>query len=248
MKVVATYTVKGGVGKTTTAVTLATLAAAGHRTLLWDLDPQGAATWLLDVKPRRRGDAHELARGKVDLADLARDSDVPGLRVVPAHDSYRDLDVELDAAKKGDRRVGALLDAVRKEVDVVVLDCPPAASALAESVLRAADVLVVPIVPSPLSTRALAQVVDRVAALDVKRPPRVLGFLSMVDRRKALHRELVEQLPAQSAAVLPVAVPYASAVEQLAVRRAPLEVVAPRSPATAAYRELWARVEQALGL
>ena len=64
MRVLATYNIKGGVGKTTTAVNLAHLASReGRRTLLWDLDPQAGATYLLQAKPRAKSDAHALVRG-----------------------------------------------------------------------------------------------------------------------------------------------------------------------------------------
>ncbi len=248
MKIVATYTVKGGVGKTTAAVNLAASAAAGHRTLLWDLDPQGAASYLLDVKPRAKGDAHALVRGKRGLGDVVRRTSTQRLDVVPAHETYRELDLELDATSRPERRLSKLLAAVAKRYDVVVLDCPPGASLLADSVLDAADVIVVPIVPGPLSVRALDQVVERVDAMSRRRRPTVLGYLSMVDRRKTLHRELVDRLPVEHTAVLAVAVPYSAVVERMAVSRAPIGQVAPRSAAAAAFEELWVRVAAELAV
>jgi chromosome partitioning protein len=90
MKVIATYSIKGGVGKTTTAVNLAAEAAAtGVRTLLWDLDPQGAATFLLRVKPRVKGGAERLAGTKGELDPHVRGTDQPGLHLVPADFSLR---------------------------------------------------------------------------------------------------------------------------------------------------------------
>lgn len=248
MKVVATYTVKGGVGKTTAAVNLAWSAAQHHRTLVWDLDPQGGASYLLSAKPRAKGDAHAVVRGKRSLRDLVRRTSTDGLDVVPSHDTFRHLDLELDATSRPERRLGKLLDDVAKRYDVVVLDCPPGASLLSDSVLDAADLVVVPLIPSPLSVRAMAQVAERVEAMKRRRSPSVLGYLSMVDRRKRLHRELVESLPRDVDAVLPVVVPAASVVERMAVERAPLATFAPRSPAAAAFDELWASIASALRL
>lgn len=104
--------------------------------------------------------------------------------------------------------------------------------------LEAADVVAVPLLPSALSLRTLDQML---AGLDdVESRPQVRAFLSMVDRRRGLHRTLVETLPAQRPEVLPVWIPAASAVEQMGERRAPVVVTAPSSPAAQAYRDLWA--------
>ena len=208
--------------------------------MLWDLDPQGGATFLLDVKPRSQGRCPRTRAGQARaLAYLVRRTSTQRLDVVPAHETYRELDLELDATSRPERRLGKLLSAVAKRYDVVVLDCPPGASLLADSVLDAADVIVVPIVPGPLSVRALDQVVERVEAMSRRRRPAVLGYLSMVDRRKNLHRELVDRLPIERKAVATVAVPYSSVVERMAVARASIGQLAPRSAAAAAFEELW---------
>ena len=245
MKVVAVYSVKGGVGKTSAAVNLAWHASRKRRTLVWDLDPQGGATYLLEVRPRTKGSAHALVRGKADLGDVVRTTDDKRLDVVPAHDSYRELDIELDGTKHPDRQLDKLLGDVAKRYDVVILDCPPGMSLLSEAILAAADVVVVPLVPSPLSMRSLDQVTAMVAA--TRRPrPRIVGFLSMVDRRKTIHRDLVATLPETSKHVLPVVVPASTIVERMGVERAPVAAFAPRSVPAAAYRELWKGVAAAL--
>lgn len=247
MKVVAAYSVKGGVGKTSAAVNLAWSSSRSLRTLLWDLDPQGGATYLLDVKPKARGDAHALVRGKTGLDEITRSTSDKRLDVIPAHDSYRALDLELDATKKPDRQLERMLSSLAKKYDVVVLDCPPGMSLLSEAILRAADVVVVPLVPSPLAMRALEQTAAMVA--DMKRSrPKILGFLSMVDRRKTIHRELAERLPVESKHVLDVVVPASTLVEKMGVERSPIAVFAPRSVPAQAYADLWTAVRAALSL
>ena len=108
--VLATYNIKGGVGKTSAAVNLAYLAAQdGARTLLWDLDPQGASTYLFRVKPKVKGGGHALVRGKRDISTPIKGTDIERLDLLPADFSYRHLDLELDATKRPTRRLARLL-------------------------------------------------------------------------------------------------------------------------------------------
>ena len=100
MKTLACYNIKGGVGKTAAAVNLAYLAAqCGLRTLVWDLDPQAAATFYLRVKPKVKGSGKVL-KGKRDLDDVIKGSDFPLLDLLPADFSYRNMDLRLEDAKK----------------------------------------------------------------------------------------------------------------------------------------------------
>ena len=194
MKVVAVYSVKGGVGKTTTAVNLAWEAAKSYRVLLWDLDPQAASTWLLDVRPKLKGGAEALIRGKTKIGQVVRETGYANLDVLPADDSYRDLELALDQTKHSTRRLALLLGPLARKYDVVILDCPPGESLLAHNVITAADVIVLPLQPSPLSARSLQQVRDVVRS--EKKPPRIIGFISMADRRKTGHRAAIADLPA----------------------------------------------------
>jgi chromosome partitioning protein len=243
--VVACYAIKGGVGKTSTAVNLGYLSAAhGDRTLLWDLDPQASATYLFRVKPKVRGGAAGLVRRRHQLDDAVKATDYDNLDLLPADFSYRNLDLALDATKRPTRQIGELLEPLADSYDHVILDCPPSVSLLSESVIRAADVVAVPIVPSSLSLRSFDQLLAHLVEHS-KKQPRVVGFFSMVDRRKREHRDAVAALPAQRAEILPLAVPVASVVEQMGWRRAPVETFAPSSEAADAYRRLWAAVRAA---
>lgn len=245
MKVLATYSIKGGVGKTTSAVNLAHEAAsAGARVLLWDLDPQGAATYFFRIKPKVKGGTQRLVSGKGALAPHVRAADLPGLHVVPADFSLRHLDLQLDDTKQPTRRLAALLEPLADQYDVVLLDCPPGISLASESVFGATDALVVPTIPTTLSARTLDQLYELLDAHPGG--PAILPHFSMVDRRKQLQRDLVESLAAARPSFLATVIPNASAIERMGVERAPVAVFAPRTAAALAYRRLWAELSERL--
>lgn len=244
MRVVASYSIKGGVGKTTTAVNLAFVAAyAGNRVLLWDLDPQGAASYCLRVAAKVKGGARGALRGP-ELR--IKSSDYPGLDLLPADFSYRHMDSVLDDAGKPRKQLRRVLGNVVDHYDLIVLDCAPSISLTSESIFRAADLLLVPLIPSPLSLRTLTQLERHLA----RKGPRGLGlacFFSMADSRKRLHKETLANALGRRRNLLRTVVPYASDVEMMSVRRAPLPSYAPRNPASAAYRRLWEEVRERLG-
>ena len=245
MKTFATYNIKGGVGKTSTAVNLAYLAARdGHRTLLWDLDPQAAATYLFRIRPRVKGGGEALVRGRRPLEGAIKGTDFDRLDLLPADFTYRNMDLTLDAAKKPTRRIARLLAPLATDYDVVFLDCPPAISLVSENVLQATDTVLVPLIPTTLSLRSFDQLTEFITSFDGRRPA-LLGFFSMVDRRKRLHREIIERLPAERTGIATTAIPALSVIEQMAVHRAPLATFAPRSPACERYEQLWAQAQRA---
>jgi chromosome partitioning protein len=248
VKIYATYNIKGGVGKTTAAVNLSYLSAAdGQRTLLWDLDPQGAASFLFRVKPRVKGGGKALIRGTKTLDDAIKGTDFDNLDLLPADFTYRNLDLLLDeSAKKPTERLARLIRPLAAEYDALFLDCPPSISLLSENVLHAADILVVPVIPTTLSVRTLEQLTEFVAGFNGHRP-RVLAFFSMVDRRKKLHQEITRTLSSEQPAVSPTVIPALSLIERMAVERAPVTAFAPRTQAARAYRELWSQLTSADG-
>jgi cellulose biosynthesis protein BcsQ len=238
--ILATYNIKGGVGKTSAAVNLATLAAhGGHRTLLWDLDPQGASTYLFRVKPKIKGGGARLVRGKTDVEAQLKGTDTDGLDLLPADFSYRHMDLALDATKRPTTRLRRVLEPL-DDYDYTFLDCPPSISLVSESVFEAADALLVPIIPATLSSRTLHQLHDVLG-----QGPRVLGFFSMADRRKKLHRELMDEL-AREHDVLETVIPTSADVERMGAERAALVDFAPRSRAARAYTALWTEVQDRL--
>jgi chromosome partitioning protein len=247
MKVLACYSVKGGVGKTAAAVDLAWLSAQdGHRTLLWDLDPQAAATFILRGKAKVRGGSRRLLQGKSEATRSVRSTADDRLDLLPAESSYLQGDLDLAASKRSEDRLSRVLTGLTDDYDLVILDCPPGLSLLSVNIVRAADIILVPVVPSPLSLRTLDQVVELTSQQNSAAS--VVAFLSMVDKRRALHRDLVELLQGKYADMAKTAIPSSALAERMSQRRRPVVASAPASPIATAFRDLWAEVSTRLDL
>jgi cellulose biosynthesis protein BcsQ len=241
-KVLATYNIKGGVGKTSAAVNLAYLAAReGAPSLLWDLDPQGASTYLFRIRPKVRGGGGKLVRLKSDVSQLIRGTDHAGLDLLPADFSYRHMDLALDGFKHPTQRLVKVLEPLRDEYEYIFLDCPPSISLVSESVFEAADALLVPIIPATLSARTFEALETLVAG-----GPQVLAFFSMVEVRKSLHREVMAKLRSAHVTMLGAAIPAADEVERMGVQRDVVASFAPTSLGAMAYQALWWDVRRRL--
>ncbi len=245
MKTLALYNVKGGVGKTTTAVNLAWLAARdGARTLLVDLDPQGASSYCLRVPAEVDGGARTLVRRHERLLDVVRGTAYPGLDLLPADFSFRHLDIELHERRRPKQRLRRRLATLASHYDFVILDCAPGISLVSESVFRAADMLLVPLLPSTLSLRSFELLKAHLRGMG-EAAPEVVGFFSMVDTRKRLHR-LTLQAAADDVSLLCAVVPYAAEIERMFAERAPVLAKGPGSRAARAYAALWTELLQRL--
>jgi chromosome partitioning protein len=238
--IVAVYSAKGGVGKTTLAVNLAWASAAlsKRRTLLWDLDAQGAASYIVGQEAGAKAAKSSITRD-ADVSDLIRPSNIAGVDVLPADESLRTLDYAFhDLGKR--KRLAKIAAQLGSDYDRIIIDCPPGLTDTSDQILRAADLVVVPVIPSALSQRSLDVIKDYVGR---KKGPKVTlaPVFSMVDRRRVLHQAELDRHSGW-----PV-IPMASAYEKMSEELKPIGEIMPRSsPPVEAVAALWRRIEKVL--
>lgn len=239
MAVIAVYNLKGGVGKTSLAVNLAfcSAIASARRTLLWDLDAQAAASFILIDEAEARDEARAIFAKDVKPEKLVRATRIAGLDLIAADMSLRGLDrLFFDLAKK--KRLQKLIERLDGDYERIILDAPPGLTETSEQIVRAADIVLVPVIPSPLSERAFRDVQQHFQIMG-GHPP-MLPVYSMVDRRRRMHRAALERQPEW-----PV-IPMSSAIERMSLDHRPVGEAEPRGAAALAIKDLWTGIERRL--
>ena len=244
MTTLAIFSNKGGVGKTAAAVNLSYLAArSGAKTLICDLDPQGAATYYFRVKPKLKSGPRGFVKGSKGVYKSVKGTDFENLDILPADFSLRKLDVLYNKFGNSKKQLKLMLYPFACEYRFIILDCPVTIGILAENILNAADCILVPMIPTTLSVRTLNQLLAfcKKKRYDVSK---IYPFFSMVDRHKKMHRELMLSVSRRFNGVLKSFVPYLAQVEKMGIHREPVPVSAPKSMASKSYQNLWDKVQQ----
>ena len=241
MIVVALYNLKGGVGKTASCVNFAYLAAKdGYKTLLWDIDPQGSTTFYYQAKPKIGQGIKKLISKDSNLDNAILATEYENLEIIPADNSSKSFDIMLEEMKGQKNRLKGILKQLENEYDFVFIDCPPGFSALSENIFSAADIVLMPIIPTTLSVRTYNMVEDyfKEKNLDIDK---LMCFFSMADRRKNLHNEIMEELYKDDK-FFQNYIPQLSEIEKMGIHRQPVEEYARSSYAAKCYSELWTEI------
>lgn len=243
MVTLALYNLKGGVGKTAASINLAWLSAReGYQTLVWDMDPQGSASFYLGAKASVKNETRKLLSSEMELTEAVQATKYENLDIIPADISARQADILLSEMKQSKRKLAPLLSSLKKEYDVVILDCPPGISVLHDAIFVAADWILMPNIPTTLSIRSFETVTDYFKENDLNRS-KLKCFFSMVDHRKNLHHEVMNTFY-KDKYFFKNYIPYLSDVEKMGVHEGPLETFAPSSYAAQCYRDLWKEIRK----
>ncbi len=244
MKIIALYSIKGGVGKTAACVNLAFLSAReGYRTLLIDLDPQGSASYYFRISAGKKFTSKKFLKGGKPVEKKIRGTDFENLDAIPSALSFRKMDITLDGMRRSRKRLKDLLVPMAESYDLIFLDCPPNITLLSENVFVAADVLLVPLVPTTLAEVSYEKMLAFMEkkSLDLTR---VFPFFSMVEGNKKMHRQIIERLSKSERRMMAARIPYNSDVEKMGIYRKPVACTARGSRAAEAYQALWLELRQ----
>ncbi len=246
-QIIACANQKGGVGKTTTVVNLASyLALAGDRVLVVDLDPQGNATSGLGIDRSRERSVYDAVVDDVRLADLEIDTDVPNLTVVPSSIALAGAEVELAPIERRERRLSHQVRAIADEFDYVLIDCPPSLGLLTVNALTAADSALVPIQCEYYALEGLSQLLSTFNLVrDHLNPPLELkgAVMTMYDSRTRLSADVADEVRRHLGdRVYDTVIPRSVRLSEAPSHGLPIHLYAPSSRGAKAYAALAAEL------
>jgi chromosome partitioning protein len=240
MKVIASYSIKGGVGKTAASVNIAYAAArSGNETLLIDLDPQGASSYYFRVETTKKDTkGGYLFNQKKRLLKNIKGSNYRNLDILPANLSFRNFDIMLNSMNKSKKRLKEMLSSLEKEYDLIILDCPPNINLLAENIFNAADLIIVPVIPTTLSERTFEQLITFFEKNAYKKK-KIHPFFSMAQSKNKLHHQTIRAMENKYPFFFKSIISFSTEIERMGIHREPVLSYANKNSPAQAYRNLF---------
>lgn len=215
MHIISIYSPKGGVGKSVTSVNLAyLLSITGYKTLLWDMDMQGASSFYLRVKPKLDKNIEKLLIDYNHIDKNIKESDYENLYIIPSDTKLREIDIILEDLKKASKKVKNTLTKGGDFFDFIVIDAPPGFTNVNKLICKISDVILIPLIPTVLSMRSLDMVYEFFENEKIDKI-KIAPFFSMADMRKGIHKNIIEEniknFPIKTI------IPYSSEIEKMGV-------------------------------
>ncbi|WP_028669237.1 ParA family protein [Saccharospirillum impatiens] len=248
MKVVAIHSQKGGVGKTSITLNLAHEAMSyGFETLVIDMDAQGSATFLLGQGSAPRLRAKDWLKSDIDWNSFIETTPYNGVYILPARKGLRKLDRLMSDAVSA-KHLKQLLKSLKKQFDLVLIDCPAGINTVTEQAYRAADLVLVPLTPTPLCLQSYADLEDYATREINVEAGNIAPFFNRVNQRLALHRECLGSFAAGQALPPLGWVRSTTLMERMALNKQAVTDSHPEHPVSKDIDELWKAVVRRLDL
>jgi chromosome partitioning protein len=247
LKKIAVYNIKGGVGKTTTSVNLACyLAKAGFCVLLWDLDPQGGSSFFFNRQNQNNNTHSRLFDKYITIYDVIHATESYEIDVISNDalfsDQFMNHASRLATLDFGNNElIKNTLAEVEDHYDVCIMDCSPGRFMLHDNIFNAADLLLIPNIPAPLSVYCNNLLMDELEHKPLTKN-KVLSFYNMVQTHKQLHRQYLDNRQQDNKLVLNSYIPFYTEIELITLTKESLFHQLKESKSSSYYHDLWVEV------